>query len=57
VDDSVREREKFTTSAADTPVCLGPGDMIFMQIFIYRFTDGSLGSLDDSDVTGGARGT
>jgi hypothetical protein len=26
-------------------LCLGPGDMIFMQIFIYRFTDASHGKI------------
>jgi hypothetical protein len=31
--------------------------MIFMQIFIYRFTDASHGKIDDPDVAGGARGT
>src|SRR6202035_1194146 len=32
-------------------LCLGPGNMMIMQIFIYRFTDASRGKIDGSDVT------
>jgi hypothetical protein len=53
-DDLVRGREKFTTQPRTHRLCLGPGNMIIMQIFIYRFTDASHGKIDGSDVAGGA---
>jgi hypothetical protein len=57
-DDLVRGRDKIhDLSRGHAGLCLGPGNMIFMQIFIYGFTDASHGKIDGSDVAGGARGT
>jgi len=54
----VRGRDKIhDLSRGHAGLCLGPGNMIFMQIFIYGFTDASHGKIDGSDVAGGARGT